>query len=112
MLEVEDDISRFGKRSSRSGGSLGERSLAVVAFGSVTMIGSHRSGRYEAHILLLCDGSLTVLTVGFMAATGFGNPFPLSFGLARTSEKRRWRCSSVFLHFSLPYECIHIYRKH
>ena len=45
MLEVEDDISRFGKRSSRSGGSLGERSLAVVAFGSVTMIGSHRSGR-------------------------------------------------------------------
>eukprot|EP00964_Phaeocystis_antarctica_P081970 scaffold51340_cov64-Phaeocystis_antarctica.AAC.1 len=30
-------------------GRLGDRSLAVVAFGSVTKIGSHRPGRCRAH---------------------------------------------------------------
>eukprot|EP00964_Phaeocystis_antarctica_P030769 scaffold17403_cov72-Phaeocystis_antarctica.AAC.1 len=30
-------------------GRLGDRSLAVVALGSVTKIGSHRSGRCRAH---------------------------------------------------------------
>ena len=44
-LQPAELLLAFGERSSGSGGS----ALAVVAFGSVTMISSHKSGRCRAH---------------------------------------------------------------